>query len=384
MSMKSLLKGSLKKELDKAKLNCPTVKILINKTEFKQKGSMFCNYVNVDMSVGPESSTCVVKLIDPNYIKKDKFNINEKFKKIKLGSKIEVSLGYGENIKPVFSGYVYSYSIDVISSAEGNKSMAIVRCMDSKILMMQNKLTNYYNKEKNYSQVVNSIFRRYKLIGSIVKIESEKKFDKEFFLYQRNESDYDFLTRLATETGCLFYADSTGKVSFISPKNASSNKKVSTLEPSIYIFNIKSTQNIFGIPASMEVSAVDSKNPTKAVKSVIKDSKKIGSGGDVSKSSKNIPSKSIISIVDNNMHSVSETKFRAQGEYNLRELNLMETKLKIKGCYYFEIGKKIKLKDFDSITNNEYIITGVTHEYSAETNSYFTWLTLNTNRIKIS
>lgn len=377
------MSGSLLKKLNKAELNHPTVEISINGKKFKQKGSMFCNYVDVDLSVGPEAATCIVEFIDPDYFDDGKINLNDKFKKITLGSKIEVSLGYGEDVGTVFSGYVCGFNTDVISDIHGNKSVARISCMDVKFLMMLNELTNCYNKETSYSKVVKSIFTRYKLIGAKVKIAGEKKFDKEFFLYQRNESDYNFLTRIATQTGCFFYTDSTGKVSFISPKNASNNK-VSTLEPSIYVFSIKTNQNLFGIPASMEVNAVDSKDPTKLVKFTVKDSEKIGSGSDVSKSSKNIPSKSIISIVDNNAHSISEAKFRAQAEYNLRELNLLETKIKIKGCHYFEVGKKIKLKDFDSLTNNEYIITGVTHEYSAEMNSYYTWLTLNTNRIKIS
>lgn len=376
------MSSSLLKQLNKADLDKPIVDISVNGKRLEQEGSMFCNYVNVDMSVGPEAATCVVELIDPEYLKNGKFQVNDKFKKITLGSKIEISLGYSGDIKTVFSGYVYNYSIDIISEKKGNKSVATIRCMDSKILMMQNKLINYYDKETSYSKVVKSVLLRYKLLGSDVKIAGEKKFNEEFFLYQRNESDYDFLTRIAMQTGCFFYVDSSGKISFISPKSVSTNK-LGVLEPSMYIFNVKTTQNIFGIPASMEVTAMDSKDPSKFFKSTVKDSEKIGNGSDVSKSSKNIPSKSIISIVDNNMHSISEAKFRAQSEYNLRELNLMETKMKIKGCYYFEIGKKLKLKNFDSITNNEYIITGVAHEFSAERNSYYTWLTLNTNRIKI-
>ena len=376
------MSGSLLKKLNKVEqLNCPAVEISLNGKKFKQEGSMFCNYVRADLSVGPEAAICFIELVDPYYLNDDnEIHLNDKFKKIVLGSKIEVSLGYGTDVKTVFSGFVYNYSANIINDAKGNKSVATLKCMDSKIFMMQNKLTNFYNKETSYSKVVKSVLARYKLIGPKVKIADEKKFDKEFFLYQRNESDYDFLTRISTQTGCLFYTDSTGKVNFISPQNSSKNK-VSSLEPSVYVFNVESTQNIFGIPASMEVNAVDSNDPTKVVKSTVKDSKKIGNGSDVSKSSKNMPSKSIISIVDNNVHSVSEAKFRAQAEYNLRELNLMETKLKIKGCYYFEIGKKLKLKDFDGAINNEYIITGVVHEFSVEKNSYFTWLTLNTNRI---
>ena len=376
------MSNSLLKKLNKVELSRPTVEISVNGKTLEQEDSMFCNYVNVDLGAGPEAATCVVELVDPYYLDDEKIHVNDKFKKITLGSKIEVSLGYGDDIETVFSGYVYNYSIEIISQKKGNKSVATIKCMDSKMLMMQNKLTNYYNKETSYSKVVKSVLTRYKLLGSKVKIAGEKKFDKEFFLYQRNESDYDFLVRLAGQTGCFFYSDSAGKVSFISPKNASNNK-ISTLEPSEYVFAVKSSQNLFGIPASLEVNAVDEKDPTKLLKSTVKDSEKIGSGNDISKSSKNIPSKSIISIVDNNTHSLSEAKFRAQSEYNLRELNLMETKIKIKGCYYFEVGKKIKLKEFDSITNNEYIITGVVHEYSAERKSYYTWLTLNTNRIKM-
>ncbi|MBQ6143709.1 MAG: hypothetical protein IJI84_04435 [Clostridia bacterium] len=376
------MSGSLLKKLNKVEITNPTVEISVNGKKFEQEGSMYCSYVRVDLSAGPEAAVCLIDLIDPYYLEDGEIHVNDKFKKITLGSKIEVSLGYSEDVGTVFSGYVYTKSTDIIGDVKGNKSVVRIKCMDSKIFMMQNKYTLQYKKETSYSKVVKSVLARYKLLGSKVKIAGEKKFNKGFLLHQTYASDYEFLAELAEKTGCLFYSDSSGKINFTSPKNASNNK-LSTLEFCNYVFDVKSAQNMMGIPASLEVSSLDKKDPTKLIKSTVKDSEKIGSGSDVSKSSKNMPSKSIISIVDNDAHSLSEAKFRAQAEYNLRELNLMQTVMKIKGCYYFEIGKKLKLKNFNGISDNEYIITRVVHEYSAERRSYYTQLSLNANRIKL-
>ena len=376
------MSSSLLKKLNKVEITNPAVEISVNGKKFEQEGSMYCSYVRVDLSVGPEAALCLIDLVDPYYLEDEEIHVNDKFNKITLGSKIEVSLGYSEDVGTVFSGYVYYKSTDIVSNINGNKSVLRIKCMDSKIFMMQNKYTLQYKKETSYSKVVKSVLGRYKLLGSKIKIAGEKKFDKGFFLFQTYDSDYGFLAELAKKTGCLFYSDSSGTINFVSPKNASNNK-VGTLEPSEYVFDISSAQNIMGIPASLEVNALDKKDPTKLIKSTVKDSEKIGNGSDVSKSSKNMPSKSVISIVDNNAYSLSEAKFRAQAEYNLRELNLMETKIKIKGCYYFEIGKKVKLKNFNGVSDNEYIITRVVHEYSSERKSYYTWLSLNANRIKL-
>lgn len=341
------------------------------------------SYVNVSSSVGPEASTCSIELIQPHEKitwDNEKIKANDDISKIKAGEQLEVMLGYDEpdSLKiSVFIGYISAF--DVEYDNEQNIRI-IIQGMDAKMWMMINKKTELKkNKEKKYSAIVSDLFRVYssKFKGEKITISSEASFKKE--IYQRNESDFEFLSRVADLTGSLFFVDRMGKFHFISPTVKKSNKL--TIKPSGGVEHLKSSVSIWGIPKSVEVASINQKDYQALVTGKATVSDKLGDGDEATKLTTNISTNNIIRIVDNTVKSVKEAEFLAKSLYNQRNLGLAETTVKIAGYPEADLATGVKIDGFDDPVDNKYIIVGIEHEYSFNPRKYTTTLKLKANRV---
>ena len=340
------------------------------------------SYVSVSSSIGPEASTCSVELIQPH--KKitwdnGKIKNDNAISKIKAGEEIEVLLGYDKSEKlkeSVFTGYISAF--DVEYDNEQNIKI-IIQGMDVKMWMMINKKTELKKNTKKYSAVVSNLLKDYssKLEGKKVTISSEASFEKE--IYQRNESDFEFLSRIADLTGSLFFIDRKGEFKFISPSVEKTNKL--TIKPSGGVEHLRSTINIWGIPKSVEVSSIDQKDYQKLVTGKATTSDKLGKGDEATKLTKNIGASNVIRIVDNTVRSAEEAKFLAESIYNQMSLGLAETTVKIAGYPEADLATGVKIEDFDDPVDNEYIIVGIEQEYSFNPRKYSTTLKLKASRV---
>lgn len=367
----------------------PGVEIKINSKEWKSDDIEISNVV-VSSSILGEAGTCSVELVSRSPIKYDllgKIDLNSDFSDVKVGVELEVTLGYiskdiitnKESVdgEVVFTGYISAFDLEF----DDRKSSRItIQGMDAKLWMMTNKTTELKKDKKKYSDIVKGICSDYsgKLNGNKVDISGEVSFEKE--IYQRNESDYEFLTRVANLTGSLFFIDRLGKLYFVSP--SSLKKTELKITPEEGVMNLRLSVSVWGIPKSVEVVGIDQKDYQALVEGKATTSETIGDGKDATSLTNNINKNNTIRIVDNTIRSANEAKFLAESIYNMRELDLAEVNLELYGYPKVELATGVKLDSFDKPVDNDYIVTKIQHNYSANPRKYTTNLTLKTNRVR--
>lgn len=335
-------------------------------------------------SVGCEASTCSIEFkLMRTFIKKDDIRkknvikIHSDFSDIKVGSKLEVSFGHQlskkADLKSVFIGYISAFDLSI-----DNKSITtlVIQGMDAKMWMMTSKKTELKKNLHKYSMVVKNVCNAYsgKLKGSFINIKDEVEFESD--IYQQNESDYEFLCRIANYTGCMFFI-SQGKLYFVSISALkSTGLKIS---PDRKIYNIKLSASIWGIPKSVEVVSINKKDYEKLVEAKAVNSDVIGKGKTAASLTTNINDENTVRIIDNTVRSVKEAKFLSQALYNKRELNLLELNVEIYGYPDAELGTGVTIEDFGDPIDNNYIITQIRHCCYPE--RFVTYLKLHTNRV---
>lgn len=366
--------------------NClhPRGTIKIGSKQWSSDDILMTN-IDVVSSVKGEASTCEVTLILPflDY-EKGKIKLHSDFSKVKVGVEMEVYLGYivdkDFKLESVFKGYLSAFEIEI-----DNKGRTILNLqgMDAKMWMMTSRKTEFKKEIKKYSVVVSNVCDDYssKLEGKEVDIDGEVEFEAP--IYQRNESDYEFLNRISILTGSLFFID-RGKLYFVSPSSLNTSKL--KLGPGNAISNIKLCASIWGIPKTVKVVGVNQKDKNSLVEAEASKSDSIGDGKGAASLTSNISKTNTIVIVDNTITSVNEAKFLAESVYNRRELNLMEVKLEIIGYPKAVLGSEVTLDNFSKPIDNDYIISGIEHHCNLDNAQvggakYTTTITLSTNRL---
>lgn len=359
----------------------PCYEIKIKGKKFKSD-SIRLTEILVSLSVGFKASMCMLTFFKyGTEVKRKKVGIDSDFSNIKLGEKIEVSLGYkvGKKLstKPVFVGFISKYDIKIDNN--GN-TRALVECMDAKMWMMTGSKTEEKTNCKKYSAAVSDVCNKSLSIlsGKEVKISGEKSLTTP--IYQYEESDYEFLCRLADKSGALFFIQN-GKLIFKTP-SASRSSKLTISPGGNFVKSIKVSGDICGIPKSVEVVNVDEKNYKKSIKGKATSSDTIGSGKKASSLTKNIGSNNVIKIVDTNISSADQAKSEAQAIFNRYELGLSSTQVEIAGMPDIKLLDGVKIKDLDDPFDNEYIVSGIEHHVSNKNvkYAYTTTLTLTANR----
>ncbi len=360
--------------------NCmyPTAEV---KIAGKSWGSdnIYVTRVNVSTSVFSEAGTCTVELTLPELkAGSNDLKLDSDFAKVKVGVELEVLLGYNVNKKPktktVFIGYISAFDIEIFNDRH---TVLTIQGMDALMWMMASRKTEFKKNNKKYSDAVSDIFKDYasKFKSKLINIQGESSFETP--IYQRNESDYEFLCRAASLTGALLFV-SLGKLYFINPLVFKSVKL--TIEPYDGIYNVKTSMSIWGIPKSVEATSINRKDYQKVVTSKVTSSDAIGSGKSASSLTTNIGDANIIKIIDNTLQSVNEAKFIAGAEYNKRELNLVEGALEVAGNPDIELATGLKVQKMGNPLDNNYIVTGLEHDCNLSDKKYTTRIKLSSNK----
>ncbi len=115
-----------------------------------------------------------------------------------IGSSIEVMLGYGSESKSVFYGYIAKIDYEF-----KNQFYMVVTAFDALNLMEQEYCPEYYIS-KSHSDIINNIIKKY---SSVIKKKSidNISINKEFIGREEKISDLQFIKRLCSECGKMFY-----------------------------------------------------------------------------------------------------------------------------------------------------------------------------------
>ena len=224
------------------------------------------------------SDTCTIKISDPEFLYiEDNIFIEE--------NKIKVQLGWvGVTYRVKFEGYISA--IDIIFQESG-LPLLTVTCMDNTHLMNRKKKNNTF-KNTTSAKVVQKIVKSY---GFKCVIESGYKFETQETITQSNQTDIDFITKLAGDevypftarlVGNTFYYVKMGKLE--TPKMSLTYKKypheVISFTPKIN----KESKHVEISGASVDTSSKSVSSSTGTVKSDSGSSTKNGSSSSKSSS----------------------------------------------------------------------------------------------------
>ena len=118
----------------------------------------------------------------------EKHTINSKIRNaFKLGTIMQIEIGYLSDTTPVFKGYVAGLGVEF-----GESSLLVVKLMDVRKLMMTSGVRRQLYEDKNYSDVFKKVMNNYSKLCSV---ECEATSDNLTAPISQNTNDYDFVTR---------------------------------------------------------------------------------------------------------------------------------------------------------------------------------------------
>ena len=397
-SMISAAAGSLISKLGVGCTNSPNAKpsfeiSLDDKAfVFSSEASMLTDVV-VDYTVfDSKAGACIITIKNPTMENKEtKIRVSKDFK-IPVGAKIVLSMGYDGTNAPIFTGFVIKVETaverSIVETHANQISVLKLTCVDPKWFLMSNKKTNNHSKCKTYSAVVKEVLNTgYSQKFAVGKVDIKGEPQASAFLNnvacQDNETDFDFLKRLAEETGSLFYADEGGILHFTSLNSTQAPKGIIKKLEQENAMEASFEVGRYDIPTSVMVMGIDPKDMTKTIKNKIKDSTPIGSGKDSDSSTKNTLKTSTYLLRLGFPVTQEYVKFRAKAIMDLKEIHFAKAKVKLKGTPGFKLSQQISVGGIATIPANKYLVSGITHEFHAQPSSEFiTTVTLSATRSK--
>lgn len=223
------------------------------------------------------SDTCVIKISDPEFLYiEDNIFIED--------NKIKVKLGWsGVTYREEFEGYISA--IDVDFPSDGIPTL-VVTCMDNTHLMNRKKKDNTF-KNTTSAKVVQQIVKSY---GFNCVVESGYDFETQETITQSQQTDIDFITKLAGDEVYPFTARLVGNTFYYVKKGRLGTPKMSLTylqyPHEIISFSPKITKESAQVEVGSSVVSSSSKSlSTTKIKSKRTTDSKTGKGGGSTNSS---------------------------------------------------------------------------------------------------
>ncbi len=159
----------------------------------------------------------------------------------KIGDQVEITVG--NSARKVFVGTITSLKH---GQTKGNPSLTI-KCMDPLVKVKETRNTRTW-EDKSDSDVVSEILNNHGVAGTIDPTSGTPP----KYTFQRNESDFAFIRRLAARNGYLVVANE-GKIDFKKPQFGGQAYEV----PRDKLINLDYNQNSRQIPKSVKVIGWD-------------------------------------------------------------------------------------------------------------------------------
>ncbi len=340
----------------------PAYSITINNSDkLNQTEKPFINEIEVELTAGYEASSCLLSIFKGvSFDATNKtYQVDEFIStKLKLGTPIEVSLGYLNSLQSVFKGIITRVEL----SYQGSKGFEIqIECMDAKRLMMNNfrSLQPKQDLKKN-SEAVKEVLKKYaKHVG---KQNIGDTPEKVLTIEQHNQSDYSFIVALAKQVNYAFYI--VKDEVFFQEIGSDTESLIELHADSLKSFSreISLSDQL----AQVTVRANDESDPNTSFEHTAKDIKAVGKGtkglSDITKIIDDNYSKTII---DPSIRSANEAKARAEAELAKHAFKFAQGSFNVMGMPELVPGKMVTIKGFGPEYDNDYYLKKIVHRISA-------------------
>ena len=161
----------------------PAFKIKANGNDLVTKNNLTVTELTVTLSL-ENAGMAVIKISGIYDV--EKHSLDSKIKGLfKLGTVIEIEVGYLSATTAVFKGYVAGLGTEI-----ENEPMLVVKLMDARKLMMTNGVRKQLYTDKNYSDIFKKVMGRYSKLCSI---EAEATTDNLTAPVSQSTNDYNFV-----------------------------------------------------------------------------------------------------------------------------------------------------------------------------------------------
>ena len=188
--------------------NAPTIKIEVNGTDIIAKKDGVVTDLCVELTAGYEASGASFDISQQYDFEQSDFKKDGPYPSLEVGAKIEISLGYIKAEK-VFSGLISEVALQFGMDEE---PLIHVECVDAKVAMMKNQRVEV-RQETDVPKLVNALLGVAPVSNYVGTKEVKYTKKAEIPLRMNQETDYDYLVKLAKYIGCEFFIVA-GKVYF--------------------------------------------------------------------------------------------------------------------------------------------------------------------------
>ena len=299
-----------------------------------------------------------------------------------IGAKAVVKYGESQfSSEILFAGYVSSVS----SSNDSGAPCVEFMLSSPEFWMLSGRNIIPWDEPKTYANILDEIFSKYN--PKLGNYSIDFSYDLPsclMLLHDSEENDYDYIKRIASQTGSLFYSVDGGvmfkPISPIETYGIAFNGELGD-----YVKDIKLTSNVVGISKAVSMSYVKDDDYENIVTISETLSGQIGNGSTVDSITSNIDESNSLNFIEMNIDSDKSAKYLAQAKQKRRSLNFIKCEITCDITPKFKVGSAVVLSNFDSIIDNKYILTSISHKFeNTEEGAQLTSkMTLNSDSIKI-
>ncbi len=334
--------------------NAPTVEVKVGGTDIITKKNGVVTDLCVELTAGYEASGASFNVVQQYDFEQSDFKKDGPAPSLEIGAKVEISVGYIA-LEKVFSGLISEVTLRFDMDDE---PLLHVECVDAKIEMMKNQRIEV-RQEKDISKLVNALLGVSPVSGYLGTKEISVTKQAEIPLRMNQETDYDYLVKLAKYLGCEFFIVA-GTVYFRNPPSSASAIMTVGMQDEILLsasFTMSGAQlvetvSVLGIdPAKDEM--IDGKAKTSGKYSAASGGKQMIGG-------------SVKSFVDPYAKTKADLNERAKtllGEFNG---NFGRLEMSLQGIPELIPGRSITLTGFAANMNKTFYITKVAHRLDEE------------------
>jgi Phage protein D len=319
----------------------PTCKLKVDGRELDGVG-----VTRLDATLSLEGASAVSFEVSGAYdLKRSGFRQEVK-NRLKLGSRVSLSLGYGSALTEIFQGYISGVGVDF-----SDQPVLSITAMDVRRLMMEGTSREVVHTVTSYSAAFEEVMQRYSVLCPSREVDATDS--NEITQIVQRTSDYDFIASSLSHKANREFFVLDGKAYFRKKGKVKQPLTTLTWGESLLSFS----RNSFYQNLKITVIGFDAEND-KAVKAQVTEK-----SGDPQKT---VGAQHEVVITDPDAQEAAKAKKRAEKEAQERRRRARTGSLSCVGLPELVPGRFLSVKGLDSELNRDYYIREVRHEFGSD------------------